>query len=524
MIGRTLRTLVACALLGGLLAGVYVWRRDSRRTPPHRDPASVSPEGEVLRRWWPVVLLVSAAPRDRVFPLDGSRRDPRGGLAHLSRALREHLALPALPTLALHAQLADAEAGLFPLDGAEAHARRRAAGAAIVADLPLDLVLDEAGPTPLLRVGGPPDRPPGTANPSPSDSAAAGPGSASPATTGPGTGWSGGPAAQTLERAGWPRVDVRVLGGGARPLPPSPADLRVGVVPAGRSPPTARGPFDLVLVVAPAPGFEPLGPWMMGVPASGENFLRIEVALPRALLGQLRPEPYELAAEAPLREAQRLLRVARDGPTGGLPPERLGPARDLMIDRGLAGLDAGRHKLRMVVTTPRTSAPPEAGSPERARLEDLLAEDRRRYRPVLAAPRGPRPGLGNGTCATCHAQVAEVRRDEHHAGSYQALVDHGGEFSPGCLTCHLGGFDPEGRPGSWSRLAEAPQRGGVGCLDCHAPDPAGRAEHPWGEARGCERCHTPSRSPWFHPFRSRRRASCTELLEDAGYQTMRAKP
>jgi hypothetical protein len=98
-------------------------------------------------------------------------------------------------------------------------------------------------------------------------------------------------------------------------------------------------------------------------------------------------------------------------------------------------------------------------------------------------------------CMECHAEIVEGWKTTPHARAFETLKNQGEEKlkNPGCVKCHVVGFDKDG---GFIDMDLTPELKGVQCECCHGPgrrhaesqDPADIVGKP-GEAV-CRACHT----------------------------------
>jgi len=117
------------------------------------------------------------------------------------------------------------------------------------------------------------------------------------------------------------------------------------------------------------------------------------------------------------------------------------------------------------------------------------------------------PALGQGIflgykeCINCHEEITHSWLKTRHARAFESLKKTSQEGLPGCLPCHVTGYD---EPGGYVDFEITPELIGVQCEACHG---AGKAHiaNP-GEKSGitartgemkCKKCHTPGQDPNF---------------------------
>ena len=125
------------------------------------------------------------------------------------------------------------------------------------------------------------------------------------------------------------------------------------------------------------------------------------------------------------------------------------------------------------------------------------------------------PFVGNGVCASCHAEIVASWQKSRHAHAFATLEKKGKHFDPECLTCHVVGLKPweapenasatdrkfEGGTGFLS-LQITPHLKNVQCENCHGPARAHLENSKIKPANKdpkiiCVSCHQGSHSPVF---------------------------
>ncbi|MBI5605066.1 MAG: cytochrome C554 [Deltaproteobacteria bacterium] len=112
-------------------------------------------------------------------------------------------------------------------------------------------------------------------------------------------------------------------------------------------------------------------------------------------------------------------------------------------------------------------------------------------------------------CMECHPQVVDRWQATPHARAFETLKTQGDEKqkNPGCLKCHVVGFDKDG---GFIDLDLTPELKGVQCESCHGPgrrhvetqDPVHIIGKP--EEKSCRICHTEGQDKNFNfPKKSR---------------------
>jgi hypothetical protein len=108
--------------------------------------------------------------------------------------------------------------------------------------------------------------------------------------------------------------------------------------------------------------------------------------------------------------------------------------------------------------------------------------------------------LSSKGCAECHETLAAGWRQSGHARALESLRKSGQENLPGCVRCHVTGYE---KTGGFIDQELTPDLAGVQCEECHRP---GRL-HAAAPGKGaiisrpgietCRRCHTKGQDPNF---------------------------
>ncbi len=110
--------------------------------------------------------------------------------------------------------------------------------------------------------------------------------------------------------------------------------------------------------------------------------------------------------------------------------------------------------------------------------------------------------MGYKECATCHEEIVNSWLKTRHAKAFESLKKTSQEGLPGCVPCHVTGYD---EPGGYVDFEITPELIGVQCEECHGPGKA-HTTNP-GEKSGittktgdkkCKKCHTPGQDPNFN--------------------------
>ena len=103
--------------------------------------------------------------------------------------------------------------------------------------------------------------------------------------------------------------------------------------------------------------------------------------------------------------------------------------------------------------------------------------------------------VGSQSCKACHKSEYEKWHDTGHASAYATLEDHGSQFDPECVVCHVVGMDYES---GFVSAEETAHMKNVGCENCHGPG-SEHVKNPiqaktGGPQSTCLECHTPEHS------------------------------
>jgi hypothetical protein len=108
--------------------------------------------------------------------------------------------------------------------------------------------------------------------------------------------------------------------------------------------------------------------------------------------------------------------------------------------------------------------------------------------------------VGSKVCAGCHEHIAAGWQQSGHAHAFESLKKSGQENIPGCVRCHVTGYE---QTGGFIDQELTPLLAGVQCEECHGP---GR-DHAAAREKGtilfgpgvetCRRCHTKGQDPTF---------------------------
>ena len=103
-------------------------------------------------------------------------------------------------------------------------------------------------------------------------------------------------------------------------------------------------------------------------------------------------------------------------------------------------------------------------------------------------------------CGGCHEKAAGDWQQSRHAKAFESLKKTGQEGLPGCIRCHVTGYE---QPGGFIDYELTPALTGIQCEECHggakkhtaAPEKGSITLRPGIET--CRRCHTPGQDPTF---------------------------
>jgi hypothetical protein len=115
---------------------------------------------------------------------------------------------------------------------------------------------------------------------------------------------------------------------------------------------------------------------------------------------------------------------------------------------------------------------------------------------------GESPFVGEAVCQGCHAKAHDTWAASQHAIAYEDLEAVGKAYDPGCIGCHVVGFN---QPGGYFDINITGHLTGVQCEACHGAgrehvQNAGRkpvANHSWTPQQMCAQCHNQPHSPGF---------------------------
>jgi hypothetical protein len=109
--------------------------------------------------------------------------------------------------------------------------------------------------------------------------------------------------------------------------------------------------------------------------------------------------------------------------------------------------------------------------------------------------------LGWESCRDCHGTIVTEWEGTRHARAFASLKKTNQEGLPGCLKCHVSGYEEQG---GFIDPELTPELGNVQCEECHGPgkvhaaDPGkkGSMVAAPGEEK-CRKCHTPGQDRNF---------------------------
>jgi len=108
---------------------------------------------------------------------------------------------------------------------------------------------------------------------------------------------------------------------------------------------------------------------------------------------------------------------------------------------------------------------------------------------------------GADKCAMCHSDLSHGWKMTHHAKAFDTLKKKHQETLPGCVKCHVTGFEKDG---GYVDQELTPELAGVQCEACHGPS-AGHVAYPMNKKNRiaslnetvCRACHTAGQDPKF---------------------------
>jgi predicted metal-binding protein len=111
------------------------------------------------------------------------------------------------------------------------------------------------------------------------------------------------------------------------------------------------------------------------------------------------------------------------------------------------------------------------------------------------------PGYaGWKTCAVCHRTVSANWQKSRHAQAYESLTKSKQGDLPGCVRCHVTGYEKEG---GFIDYELTPELAGIQCEECHGPGSTHLKSMNKSDIRSapdinsCRRCHTQGQDPGF---------------------------
>jgi hypothetical protein len=119
---------------------------------------------------------------------------------------------------------------------------------------------------------------------------------------------------------------------------------------------------------------------------------------------------------------------------------------------------------------------------------------------TIAAAAGKPVYAGWKTCAGCHPTAAVEWQKSRHAQAYQSLTNSKQGDLPGCVGCHVTGYNQEG---GYIDYELTPELVGVQCEECHGPGSGHLQSATRNDIRSspgvasCRRCHTQGQDPGF---------------------------
>ena len=117
---------------------------------------------------------------------------------------------------------------------------------------------------------------------------------------------------------------------------------------------------------------------------------------------------------------------------------------------------------------------------------------------AVAQDEGPYAGWKG--CAGCHEALTKEWLQTRHAEAFKSLTKSGKGNLPGCVGCHVTGYE---KAGGFIDEELTPELAGVQCEACHGPGKAHGTNSSKGSIHGkpgidtCRPCHTPGQDPKF---------------------------
>jgi predicted CXXCH cytochrome family protein len=109
--------------------------------------------------------------------------------------------------------------------------------------------------------------------------------------------------------------------------------------------------------------------------------------------------------------------------------------------------------------------------------------------------------VGSKKCAPCHSSIDKTWQETRHAKAIESLKKSKQEHLPGCVKCHVTGYE---RDGGFIDNELTPEMAGVQCEVCHNPggnhvkDPMGKKMIKESGEELCRQCHTKGQDPGFN--------------------------
>jgi hypothetical protein len=121
--------------------------------------------------------------------------------------------------------------------------------------------------------------------------------------------------------------------------------------------------------------------------------------------------------------------------------------------------------------------------------------------PLTASSEKPPTYIGWTQCTICHGEVANAWQNSRHARAIESLKKSKQESLPGCVKCHVTGYEQDG---GFLDNELTPEMAGVQCEECHSPG-SNHLDNPAGEpvkskvpsVAICRKCHTAGQDPGF---------------------------
>jgi predicted CXXCH cytochrome family protein len=109
--------------------------------------------------------------------------------------------------------------------------------------------------------------------------------------------------------------------------------------------------------------------------------------------------------------------------------------------------------------------------------------------------------IGSKKCSACHSDIDKAWQETRHAKAIESLKKSKQENLPGCVKCHVTGYE---RDGGFIDNELTPEMAGVQCEACHGPgsnhitDPMGKKLTKEAGEDLCRQCHTKAQDAGFN--------------------------